>query len=289
VKVGLVLEGGSMRGMYTAGVLDVMMENGIEVDGAIGVSAGALFGCNYKSRQIGRAIRYNMQYCNDPRYVGMKNLLLTGDLYGAHFCYDVLPKTLDVFDAETFRNNPMEFYVVCTNVVTGQAVYRKCEKGFEDLQWFRASGSMPMVSRIVHVDGYQLLDGGIADSIPAKHFAEELGYKRSIVILTQPEGFVKEKNSLLPILKLWLLKHPNTYEALATRHDRYNEALRYVAEKEASGEFLVIRPSRKLEVGAVEHDPQKLKTVYELGRADAEKQLKSIQEFIAASKEIVSL
>lgn len=286
MKVGLVLEGGSMRGMYTAGILDVMMENNIEVDGAIGVSAGALFGCNYKSRQIGRAIRYNMQYCNDSRYVGMKNLLLTGDLYGAEFCYDILPKTLDVFDSEAFRNNPMEFYVVCTNVVTGQAVYRKCEKGLEDLQWFRASGSMPMVSRIVNVDGYQLLDGGIADSIPAKHFAQELGYRRSIVILTQPEGFVKEKNSLLPLLKAWLWNHPNTYAALATRHDRYNEALRYVAEKEKSGEFFVIRPSRKLEVGAVEHDPQKLKAVYDLGRADAEKQLEALKTFIAQSKSI---
>ena len=280
MKVGLVLEGGSMRGMYTAGVLDVMMESGIEVDGAIGVSAGALFGCNYKSRQIGRAIRYNMQYCNDPRYVGMKNLFFTGDLYGADFCYEVLPKTLDVFDSETFRNNPMEFYVVCTNVATGQPVYRKCEKGFEDLQWFRASGSMPMVSRIVKVDGYELLDGGIADSIPARYFAEELGYRRSIVILTQPEGFIKEKNPLLPLLRVWLWNHPNICEALATRHDRYNEALRYVAQKEQTGEFFVIRPSRKLEVGAVEHDPQKLKEVYDLGRADAQKHLEAMRRFI---------
>ena len=289
MKVGLVLEGGSMRGMYTAGVLDVMMENNIEADGAIGVSAGALFGCNYKSRQIGRAIRYNMQYCSDPRYVGMKNLLLTGDLYGAEFCYDILPKTLDVFDSDAFRKNPMEFYVVCTNVVTGKPVYRKCEKGFEDLQWFRASGSMPMVSRIVEVDGYQLLDGGIADSIPARYFAEELGYRRSIVILTQPEGFVKEKNRLLPLLKMWLWNHPNTYEAIASRHDRYNEALRYVAEKERCGEFLVLRPSRRLEVGAVEHDPQKLKAVYELGRADAQTRLDEIKAFISDTRSMETL
>ena len=284
MKTGLVLEGGSMRGMYTAGVLDVMMENQIQVDGAIGVSAGAVFGCNYKSGQIGRVIRYNTKYCNDPRYVSFRNLLRTGDLFGAEFCYRDIPETLDPFDNEAFRKNPMEFYVTCTNVMTGKAVYHKCESGEgKDLQWFRASASMPLVSRVVEVDGYSLLDGGIADSIPAEYFYS-LGYRYNIVILTQPQGFVKQKNSYLPLLKASLWKYPFAYQAIATRHERYNAALQFVAEKEKSGEFFVFRPSHALQVGTVEHHPDRLWETYRLGREDAIKRLEEMKEFVDTCK-----
>ena len=167
MKTGLILEGGAMRGMYTAGVLDVMMENNIWVDGAVGVSAGAVFGCNYKSKQIGRTIRYNKKYGRDPRYAGFHSLLKTGDYFGTEFCYHEIPERLDPFDTETFEKNPVEFYVVGTDVTTGKAVYHKCTNGKDkDLEWFRASASMPLLSNIVEVDGYRLLDGGIADSIP---------------------------------------------------------------------------------------------------------------------------
>ena len=147
MKTGLVMEGGAMRGLFTAGVIDVMMEKEIEFDGAIGVSAGAAFGCNYKSKQIGRALRYNINDCKDKRYCSMKSLITTGNLYGAEFCYHELPDKLDIFDCETFENNPMEFYLVCTDVLTGKPIYKKCEKAdYDCLEWMRASASMPLAS-----------------------------------------------------------------------------------------------------------------------------------------------
>ena len=195
MKTGLVLEGGAMRGMFTAGVLDVLMEHGIVLDGAIGVSAGAVFGCNYKSHQIGRVIRYNTQYCNDKRYASFGNLLRTGNLYSEQFCYHTVPEKLDVFDTKAFAENPMDFFVVCTDVRTGDPIYHKCRTGdAEDIQWMQASASMPLAAKIVKIGHYQLLDGGIADSIPVRFF-ESIGYKRNLIVLTQPKGFVKKKNN----------------------------------------------------------------------------------------------
>ena len=163
VKTGLVLEGGAMRGMYTAGILDVLMEEKIQVDGVIGVSAGAVFGCNYKSGQIGRTLRYNMKFCGDKRYGTLHSLLKTGDIYDVDLCYHQIPEILDPFDNEAFVKNPAEFFVVCTDVETGKAVYHKCtDCGRDDLKWMQASASMPLVSKVVEIDGYKLLDGGVA-------------------------------------------------------------------------------------------------------------------------------
>ena len=160
-----------MRGMFTAGVIDVMMEHNIEYDGAIGVSAGAVFGCNYKSRQPGRVIRYNAAYCTNPHYAGIRTLVKTGDIFGEQFCYHDVPDRLDPFDYEAYRKNPMEFYAVATEVKTGEPVYKRvdvCDK--EGLQWLRASASMPLVSNIVTIGDHEMLDGGIGDSIPVRYF-----------------------------------------------------------------------------------------------------------------------
>ena len=185
MKSGLIMEGGAMRGMFTCGVIDVFMEEGIDFDGAAGISAGAVFGCNFKSRQIGRPIRYNKNYCKDPRYCSMRSLLKTGDLYGVDFCYRELPDILDPFDAAAFKENPMDFYVGATNVGTGKILFHNCRDGGEnDIQWMRASASMPIVSRPVQIGKYTLLDGGIADPIPFR-FMEKKGYHRNDIILTQ--------------------------------------------------------------------------------------------------------
>lgn len=270
-----------MRGMFTAGVTDVMMENKIIFDGAIGVSAGAAFGCNYKSNQIGRVIRYNMKYCNDERYCGFKTFIKTGDIYGAKFCYHTLPEELDLFDSETFTSNPMEFYVVCTDVNTGEAIYHKCITGkSEDLEWIRGSASMPLVSRIVETDGYKLLDGGIADSIPIKYF-ESIGYNKNIVILTQPDGFIKKKNQLLPIMRIRLSRYPHLIKTMANRHNIYNETTSYIKEREKSGEVFVIRPPEALKIAHIEHNPSELKRVYEIGRRTAIEKLDEIKAFLA--------
>ena len=280
MKTGLVLEGGAMRGMYTAGVLDVLMENEITVDGAIGVSAGACFGCNYKSRQIGRSIRYNVKYCKDPRYVSFRSLLFSGDIYNAKFCYEELPVHLDPFDVETYQKNPMEFYVVATDVNTGKAVYQRLDKGdIDDIQWIRASASMPLVSRIVKIGEQELLDGGIADSVPFEWFIKN-GYGRNIVVLTQPKGYIKSKNPLMPLVRLRMKKYPKMIEAMANRHIEYNECLKLLEQQEQEGKVLVIRPSAPLGIKRTEENPEKLQTVYELGRKDAEAMLKKIREFL---------
>ena len=284
MKTGLVLEGGAMRGMYTAGVLDVLMEHQIEVDGAIGVSAGAVFGCNLKSKQPGRVIRYNKRFCRDPRYASFRSLVRTGDLYGADFCYHQIPDNLDPFDGKTYRENPMEFYVVCTDVDTGEAIYHRCDTGdATDVQWMRASASMPLVSQLIRLDNRLLSDGGTADSIPLRYF-QSLGYTRNIVILTQPEGYRKKRNRYLPLLRLCFRSHPAIVDALANRHIHYNETLDYIRAEEAAGRVLALRPSRALEIGRVEHDPEKLEAVYQIGRSDAEKKLPEIRAFLSAAK-----
>ena len=279
MKRGLVLEGGAMRGMFTAGVTDVMMEHGITYDGLVGVSAGAVFGCNYKSKQIGRTIRYNLKYCKDPRYCSVRSLLKTGDLFGTQFCYRDIPNELDPFDLETYQNNPMEFYVVATDVTTGRPVYHECPTGGgEDLDWFRASASMPLAANMVEIDGRKLLDGGISDSIPLK-FAETR-YEKNVVVLTQPMGFVKEKNKALPVMRRVFKQNPRLIEVMARRHDNYNEATAYIREQERRGKVFVIRPEAPLDINRVEHDPEKIQRAYDHGRAVAEKRMAALKEFL---------
>lgn len=278
MKRGLILEGGAMRGLFTAGVIDVMMEQGLTYDGAVGVSAGAVFGCNYKSHQPGRVLRYNLAYCKDPRYCSIRSLIKTGDLFGAQFCYRDIPNRLDPFDIAAYQKDPMDFWVVATDVTTGQPVYHNCLTGDEtDLDWFRASASMPLASRIVEIDGQRLLDGGIADSIPLA-FAEER-YQKNVVVLTQPLGFVKEKNKALPLMRRAFKQYPKVVEVMARRHEQYNEATAAIREKERRGELFVLRPEAPLDVGRVEHDPEKLQKAYDHGRAVAEKRLTALKEF----------
>lgn len=280
-KTGLVMEGGAMRGMFTAGVTDVFLENKIEFDGAVGVSAGACFGSNFKSRQSGRTIRYNMKYCRDKRYCSLRSLIKTGNLYGADFCYHEIPEKLDIFDNKAYKENPMEFYVVATDVESGKAVYKKCDKmEGNDLEWMRASASMPLVSKIVEIDGYKLLDGGMADSIPIKYF-ESIGYDRNVVILTQPKNFIKEKNKAILLIKLMLKKYPKLIEAMEKRHEIYNETTKYIFKKEEEGRLLVICPDEKLPIERMENNPDKLYEVYKAGRAVAEKRLDEIKKYLA--------
>ena len=279
-KTGLVLEGGAMRGLFSAGVLDVMMENGIEFDAAMGVSAGAVFGCNFKSGQIGRSIRYNMRFCDDPRYCSFESLRKTGDLYNVQFCYDEIPNKLDPFDKEAYQANPMPFYAVCTNVETGKAIHKRLDNGdAKDMEYFRASASMPVVSRIVEVDGYKLLDGGITDSIPLASM-ERRGYPRNVVVLTQPLGFVKKKSKMLPLIRVSMHQYPNVIRAMEVRHIRYNKQTAYVREQELAGNAFVIRPPYDLGISRTEDDPAELRRVYELGRKEMEERLPELREFL---------
>ncbi len=280
-KYGLVLEGGAMRGMFTAGVLDIFMENDIIFDGVIGVSAGATFGCNYISKQIGRTIRYNKKYCKDKRYCSFRSLITTGDLYGEDFCYNEIPNRLDPFDNEAFKRSKTDFYIVCTDIETGKPVYKKYDVDESDaLLWMRASASMPLAAKIVEAGGKKLLDGGMSDSIPLKEF-EKMGYSKNVVILTQPYDYIKKKNTALPLIRIVYKKYPKLIEVMKNRHIMYNETTKYIKEQEALGKILVIRPEKKLDVNHVEHDAQALETAYQEGRKAGEKNLNKLKEFLS--------
>ncbi|MCR5823710.1 MAG: patatin family protein [Lachnospiraceae bacterium] len=279
-KKGIVCEGGAMRGIYTAGVLDVFMENGIETDMLMGVSAGACFGCNYISGQIERTLRYNIRFAKDPRYCSFRSLLMTGDIYGYEFCYHELPEKLDPFDFESFRKSEKEFYVVATDVETGKAVYKKLEKmDREDMEWVRASASMPMVSRDVIIEGRRYLDGGIADSIPVEA-AMNMGYEKNIVILTRPEGYQKKPETLYPLEKIRYRKHPEFLNTLAHRHEDYNRELEVCRQLSEEGKALIIRPGEAPQAGRIEHDTAKLTATYMLGRKDGEAALGRVKAFL---------
>ena len=280
MKTGLVLEGGAMRGLFTAGVLDAMMAHDVSVDGVIGVSAGAAFGCNLKSRQIGRVLRYNLRFCRDWRYASWRSLLLTGNLFGAEFCYHTLPEKLDPFDAAEFSRNPLEFHLVCTDVESGEAFYKRCDAAdAETMEYIRASASMPLVSRMVELNGKKFLDGALSDSIPLAYF-ESIGFGRNIVVLTQPADYAKSPPALMPLLKIVYRRHPKLVELAATRHLKYNAQLEHVRRAEEAGRALVIRPDAKLPVGRLCHDPEALRTAHKLGVAAAEKRLDEIREFL---------
>jgi len=281
LKKGLILEGGAMRGLFSAGVMDVLMEAGIVFDGAIGVSAGAAFGCNYKSGQIGRVLRYNTRFCADKRYSGLQVLLREGNIFSASFCYDMVPHHYDPFDYEAYEKSPMEFYVVCSDIESGEAVYHRYEGRHDHgLEWIRASASMPLVSCPVEIEGRKYLDGGITDSIPVRFF-ERIGYDKNVVVLTQPEGYAKDDSLLVELIKLrYARRYPKLVERMKTQNWRYNETLEYIARREHAGDLLVIRPDQRLPARRVEKDPAKLKTAYEIGRRIASARLAEIRSYL---------
>ena len=281
MKTGLALEGGAMRGLFTCGVIDVFLEEHLRFDATAGISAGAVFGCNYKSGQLGRPLRYNTRYCRDPRYCSLRSLLKTGDLYGVDFCYRELPDVLDPFDRAAFAADPMVFYVGATDVDTGEIVYHRCGGGDgADMLWMRASASMPLASRPVETEGRRLLDGGIVDPVPYR-ILREAGCVRTAAVLTQPKGYRKKKSPLLPLMRFALRDMPKAAEAMARRHIVYNRQMDEIDGMERRGELFVIRPPESLGIGRTERDPAELERVYRIGRREAEMALPRLRAWLA--------
>lgn len=278
MKTGLVLEGGAMRGLYTAGVLDVFNDKGIKVDGVMGVSAGVVHGVNYVSGQKGRSIRYTLKYRGDKRYMSFYSLLKTGDLVDADFGYNQIPNKLDPFDYDAFKNSGIDFYAVCSNVETGMAEYIKCTDLREQMETIRASASMPFVTKIVETEGLKLLDGGVCDSVPVKKFME-LGYDRIIVVLTKTKGHVPKPNSAFMAKKMYK-DYPRFADSIITRHLRYADNLRYVNEMEDNGEILVIRPTREVKISRTEKNLAKIWEIYDLGRENAEERADEVMAWL---------
>lgn len=278
-KLGLVLEGGGMRGIYTAGVLDYFMEQGLYTDGVIGVSAGACHACSYASKQIGRAYRTNTAYLKDKRYMGVSSLIKTGDFFGAKFVYEDIPNELDPYDFETFDQSKTKLYAVCSNIETGKAEYLQCINMKRDVIYVRASASLPLLSKIVEVDGKKLLDGGATDSIPIKKF-QEMGYNKNIVVLTQCKDYRKGKNNLLPLIRKVYKKYPKFVKALENRHIDYNRTLDELALMEKEGSVFIIRPSSPVSISRLEKNESKLRELYEQGYRDARDQFAALQKFL---------
>lgn len=279
MKIGLVLEGGAMRGMFTAGVLDVFLDENIHIDGAVTVSAGALFGINYPAKQRGRVLRYNLKYLNDKRYMGLHSLLTTGNIVNRDFAFYELPFTLDPFDQETFAQSQFDFWVTLTNVESGEAEYVKIRDAFTQMEALRATSAMPMVSKMVEIDGKKYLDGGIADSIPLQKCIE-LGYDKIIVILTRPLDY-RKKPSSTALFKWFYRKYPKLIERWQNRYAEYNQAVEQVIKLQEQQQIFVIRPSQTLAVSRLEKDPNKVKAMYDLGVNDAMQLMPSLKRFLS--------
>ncbi len=278
MSIGLVLEGGAMRGMYTAGVLDVFMENNIKVDGIIGVSAGVLFGVNYLSNQNGRAIRYNKRFVKNSNYMGLKSLLLTGNVVNKEFAFYEVPFKLDVFDNEEYIKSKVPFYATITNLNTGKPEYIEIKDVFKQMEVLRASSAMPYVSKIVEYEKEKYLDGGISDSIPVEK-CRELGFEKVIVVLTRTLEYRKKKsNTFFPKLKY--SKYPNFVKTLNVRYKMYNETVDKIIDLENKKEIFVIRPSRKVKIKRIERDEDKLQEMYDLGREDCKNKVESLREWL---------
>ncbi len=279
MKVGLVLEGGAMRGLYSAGVLDIFLDHEIHVDTILGVSAGACFGCNLFSKQRGRVLRYQQRFAGDPRNVSIRSLIKTGDIVNKEFAYYVVPTQYDVFDEEAFEAHGGEYWVVVTNVETGEAEYMLMHNLLRDIEMMRASASMPFCSKFVPIDGKNYLDGGIADSIPVRK-ALEMGFDKTIVVLTQPASYRKKPMSKA-MIRAFYHKYPNLCKTLEERHERYNAQSDDVIQLEKEGKIFVIRPDEPLDIKRLEKDPAELERVYNIGLADGEKWIAALKEYLA--------
>ena len=277
---GLVLEGGGLRAMFTGGVLDVFMQNNIRFDATVGVSAGVLFGCNYKSNQPGRALRYNIRFKDNPEYMSWKSLFRTGNYVNERFSYHLLPHVYDPMDFEAYRENPMKFYAVCTDIEEGCPVYHEIDDADGNgLRWMQASASMPVFAKPVEIDGRHYLDGGITDSIPLK-FIQGKGYRKNVVILTQPLDFKKKTAHVGLAMKMFLKQYPKVAQLMARRHIMYNDELDYIHSELQKGDTFLICPDEKLNIGRLSLKEDKMKRVYEAGVEKAMSLLPQIKEFI---------
>ena len=279
MKVGLVLEGGGMRALFTAGVLDTLLDvKELDIDGIVGVSAGALFGANYVSGQKERAIRYNKKYARDKRYMGLHSWITTGNAVNKDFAFYELPFKLDVFDQEKFKESKIEFHVVMTNVENGQAEYVLIEDVFEQMEYLRATSALPFASKIIEINGKKYLDGGISDSIPID-YCQSLGYDKIILVLTRPENSYKE-DKLNFLYKLVYRKYPNLVERLINMGKDYEVVLKKIEDLENKNKIFVIRPPKVLKIGRLEKNEDKIQNVYDIGLNTGIKEKENLLKYL---------
>lgn len=279
IEAGLVVEGGGMRGVYTAGVLDYFMEKNLYFDDCYGVSAGACHISSYVSKQIGRSIKVTLDYINDKRYCSVNSLIKTGDMFGVEMLYDLIPNKLELYDYDTFNKFKGNFYSVVTNCKTGKAEYMKIKDMKKDIIAVRASSSLPLLSRIVEINGKEYLDGGITDSIPIKKSIKD-GHKKNVVILTRDKTYRKSKPKFLSFFKLKYKKYPNLVKAIENRYKMYNETLDFIEEEKAKNKVFIIQPKLPVKISRIEKDKDKLKELYDQGYEDAKELYEDLMKFL---------
>ena len=279
IEAGLVVEGGGMRGVYTAGVLDYFMEKNLYFDDCYGVSAGACHISSYVSKQIGRSMKVTLDYINDKRYCSINSLIKTGDMFGVEMLYDIIPNKLELYDYETFNKFKGNFYSVVTNCKTGKAEYIKIKDMKKDIIAVRASSSLPLLSRIVEINGKEYLDGGITDSIPIKKSIKD-GHKKNVVILTRDKTYRKSKPKFLSLLKFKYKKYPNLVKAIENRYKIYNETLDFLEEEKAKNKVFIIQPKLPVKISRIEKDKDKLKALYDQGYEDAKELYEDLMKFL---------
>ena len=281
MKVGLVLEGGGLRGLYTAGVLDTFLDNDIQIDCIIGASAGALFGANYYSKQKGRVLKYNTKYAKDPRYMSILSWLFTGNYINKNFAFYKMCKELVPFDNKTYKKNCKNFFAVVTNVKTGEAEYKAVDDVMKQMEILRATGAIPLLSKMVKIGKNKYLDGGISDSIPIEAM-EKLDYDRIIVVETQPFNYHKEplpkKQELM--IKLKYRNYPNLINTILNRHEAYNKQKAYIKELESKGKIFVIRPSYSVKISISNKNKERYQDIYDLGVTDTKAILNDLMKYL---------
>jgi len=281
-NIGLVLEGGGMRGVYTSGVLDYFMDENLYFPYVIGVSMGACNAASYISKQRGRNKIVNIEYVNDKRYLSYRGLLRDKSLFGMDFIFDYIPNNLTPFDFDTYINSEQKFIIVTTDCETGKPVYFNKNDDVDTLKIIRASSSLPFISKIVEIKGKKLLDGGITDSIPVKKALED-GNEKLVVVLTRDSEYIKKPFKLKRLAKRVYSKYPNLVNAMLERYIMYNNTLKYIKELESQGKAFVIRPSRQLNVGRVERNQNKLRKLYDMGYEEAKAYGSKLKEFLRGS------
>ncbi|MDJ0330236.1 patatin family protein [Planococcus sp. S3-L1] len=280
MKSGLVLEGGGMRGVYTGGVLEKLLEEEIFVDYVIGVSAGACHASSYVSRQTGRNREVTIGYVNHPEYISIKNLLTKRELFGMDLIFDKIPNSLVPFDYDGFYTSTEEFVVGTTDCQTGKAVYFEKQRRPEDvLTIVRASSSLPLMSQPVKFDGKLLMDGGIADPLPIRKALSD-GVTKPIIILTREKGYRKKKSRFARVLPSFVRKYPAIAKTMENRHLYYNETMEFIEKLESEGLALVIRPFNLYKIKGIERDPKKLEILYNQGYQDATDKFNEVLSFL---------
>ena len=278
MKVGLVLEGGGMRGLYTAGVLDVMMDHHFMPDVVCGTSAGVTFGVNLLSQQRGRVLRYNCRYIGERRYISLHSWLTTGNMINKDFAYDLLPRELDPFDEATYEHSPAEFYATITNMRTGEAEYVRITDTWKQMDVIRASASLPIICQPVEWNGEKYLDGGLADNIPLDKCLE-LGCDKVIIVLTRPMDYVRNDH-IAPLCRLAFPRYKALLCTIEQRNEKYNARIQQILELERQGKVFVIRPSENRPVSRLEKDPEKLKALHALGLHDTMQQWQALEAYL---------